>query len=190
MGWRLLSVENYRFLKSFLSTPRLFWHLESAKQVGNSRNRTSETSPFQNFFPIQKILNIKKIRSIFVWIEVIFFWSSAYLTYIDYFRSFHHVGLGFEEACFNKREKREHWFSEGSKVIRTDRNRLQSFLRVDCGWIYAADGPTTPSELGDRLFSFGKCIFFSKIPDPRLGASWFQRRRGFGDAPAEKLYRA
>ena len=73
MGRRLLSVENYRFLKSFLSTPRLFSHLESPKQAGNSRNRKSETSPFQNFFPIQKILNVKKIRSFFVWIEVIFF---------------------------------------------------------------------------------------------------------------------
>ena len=73
------SVENCRFFETFLTTRGSFQYLACSKQVGNCRTRKSETSTFQNFFPIEKILIFKKIRSIFVWIEVIFSCSSVYL---------------------------------------------------------------------------------------------------------------
>ena len=38
------------------------------------------------------------------------------------------------------------------KLRETSPTPLQSIPRVDPEWIYAADGPPTPSELGDRVF--------------------------------------
>ena len=66
--------------RDFFVNTRLILALSVLKQVGNCRTRKSETSTFQNFFPIEKILIFKKIRSIFVWIEVFFSCSSVYLT--------------------------------------------------------------------------------------------------------------
>ena len=68
------------------------------------------------------------------------------------------MGLRFEEGCFNRRETKEQFVLEVPEVLQTVWKPLQSNLRDDSGWIYAANGPTTPSQLGDIVFSF-KLVF-------------------------------
>ena len=57
-------------------------------------------------------------------------------------------------GCFNRREKKEQYVLEVAEVLQAVWKPFQSTLMDDSGWIYAANGPTTPSELGDRAFPF------------------------------------
>ena len=54
-------------------------------------------------------------------------------------------------------------------MLRTYWKRLQSTLRVICGWIYAADGPPTPSEPGDSFISiyFGSNFHQKEAKSPQ-----------------------
>ena len=78
------SVEKYRFFETFSSKTQSNSGLECSQRATNCRNGRRKTSSFQNFFPIEKILSFKKIRSIYVWVGVFFFWSSANWAFIDY----------------------------------------------------------------------------------------------------------
>ena len=124
----MLTVEKYCFLETFLSAPRPFFHLESSKQGGNSTNRTSETSSFQNFFPIQKILILKKIRNIFVSIGAIFTWLSVNRTYIDLCsKERFNVAPNYGQPCKNRPDRykntsnflQNQYFLDRKKVLET-----------------------------------------------------------------------
>ena len=65
----------------------------------------------------------------------------------DYLRRFHQVRL----LAVSIGGKNRDFALTVQRACGTPPNPLQSIPRVDPGWIYAADGPSTPSELGDRL---------------------------------------
>ena len=100
------------------------------------------------------------------------------------------MGLRFEEACFNRREKKEQFVLEGAEVLQAVWKPLQSTLMDDSGWIYAANGPTTPSELGDRAFSFKNQLIFLQNPGSAAVRSRIQHDRGFVDFRHEKWNRS
>ena len=103
-------------------------------------------------------------------------------------RSFHQVGLGFEEACFNKREKRERGSQrapKSSEPIGIASNRFLGLI-LDGFMLQTVPQLSLSSEIdyfrSESAYFSRKSRIRAGVPADSSGAK--------GYAPAEKLYRA